>query len=314
MQFPTDAFRISVFSQSVTLLKGIAVIIFALMALKLVELVFFGSGYYATLAFHPFWIVVIMAPLLQGFSGGIAAMVLASLLLGLPDRGIGEDAIGYLVRSADLPLRWLVVALLIGLVRQIQIDENERLQDDLRQTASDRDQLAHEVERMDRLLADLERKAAARPMPEKEKPTLVPVAPEAPSIDHFGQVAALLQLADAQDAQIGPAFDFAAKLLLEGPACLLFISPLDSPMILGQASLPAEINSEDLARATPRTRCIRSFPVAVCRSQDEPQVSVLVIGPEGADPELLRHLVEAARIAFDRLSARLTEHLAHDSA
>lgn len=314
MQFPTEAFRMTAFSQSVAVLKGVAGVIFALLALKVVELILFGSGYYATLAFHPFWIVVLMAPLLQGVAGGIAAVLLASLLLGLPDRGIGEDAVAYLARSADLPLRWLVVAILIGLVRQIQADENATLQDELRQTARDRDQLAHEVERMDRLLAELERKTVVRPVAEKEKPVLVPVAREEPATDHHGHVAALLQLADAQDAQIGPAFDAAAKLLLEGPACLLLTSAVDSPMVLGQASLPSGVSQDDLAGATPKTRHIRSLPVALCASQDEPQVSILVIGPKGAEPETLRQLAKAARIAFDRLSARLTEHRAHDEA
>ncbi|TNC74978.1 hypothetical protein [Rubellimicrobium roseum] len=127
-----------------------------LLVARAAEPLFFGQGFYATLAIHPFWLVVILASVQGGFFVGVATAAAAAMSMDWPPRPVGVDIAAHYVELAVVPVQWLLAAIVIGGFRQGQIRDEAALSAEnvrLRQMNED---LAAEVQRMDATVAALE--------------------------------------------------------------------------------------------------------------------------------------------------------------
>lgn len=127
------------------------------------EALLFGDGYYTSLAQHPFWIVVLLAALQHGLFVGVATAGMAGLIMDWPARPSGVDITAYHLDLALLPLQWLVVALTLGLFRQVQIRAQLRLEAENAALREMNEALGAEVARMDEVVESLQLAAATRP-------------------------------------------------------------------------------------------------------------------------------------------------------
>ena len=308
---------------------GIAIL---LIVIALIEPLF-GAGSYATLEFHPFWVVVLIAALQQGLAGGVVAVVMATLLLDMPDRLVGEDATVYLARSAVLPLRWLIVALLVGLIRQAQLREVAGLKAESARLARANEVLAQEVERMDAMVVTLERQAVARevvgegraaqrvsPLPsERAASAKAPTAP-APGRTSTDPLSALSQ-ASAHD--LPAAFAAARAALFDAPAVLVIEDADGAPLILGDiAHLPdgPEDAAFELLDAMPDSDRVEieehdtyGWIAAAARwpaGPDDLQLVVVAFADDARAADALRgdvaRLADAAQVSVSRLAQGLS--------
>jgi polysaccharide biosynthesis protein PelD len=84
---------------------------------------------------HPFFIIVILMSAQYGSNEGLVCAILSSivLLLGnLPERHINQDAYAWLFEVAKLPICWLIIAVVLGELRQRHIRERQELIEQLR--------------------------------------------------------------------------------------------------------------------------------------------------------------------------------------
>ncbi|MFV0472659.1 MAG: hypothetical protein ACK5MQ_00210, partial [Pikeienuella sp.] len=139
-------------------LGGLAVLVL----IKAAELLFFGSGYYASLTIHPFWIVVILAATLEGPLTGVLAVVMATLLLDRPPRPIGVDITAHYIDMAILPLQWLMVAVCLGFYRAQELRRLTETGQSNRELQEINEALAGEIERLDKAVRDMEIAAVVR--------------------------------------------------------------------------------------------------------------------------------------------------------
>lgn len=121
-----------------------------------VERLFFGTGYYATLVQHPFWIVVLLAAVQHGLFVGVATAGLATLMMDWPVRPVGADITAHYVEVAILPLQWLLAALCIGVFRQGEMRKDADLRSEARALREMNEALAGEVRRIDTVLEHTE--------------------------------------------------------------------------------------------------------------------------------------------------------------
>ncbi|WP_168217644.1 hypothetical protein, partial [Paracoccus liaowanqingii] len=135
-----------------------------LLAIDLSERLLFGEGYFSSLSWHPFWIVILLAAVQHGLFVGLSVVGLATLLMDWPTRPVGVDITEHYGDIATVPAQWLVIALLIGLYRQQQLARERRIileRDRLREVNL---VLAGEIHRLDAFVARAEL-AAATGMP-----------------------------------------------------------------------------------------------------------------------------------------------------
>lgn len=180
-----------------------------LLVLRAVEPLFFGEDYYLTLSAHPFWIVILLAAVQNGFFVGVATAALASMLMDWPPRPVGVDITAHYLDLAVVPVQWLLAAIVIGGFRQGQIRKEQRLRRKNAWLEAANDSFSREIGRMDGLIDRLERAAAARDGRAGPKTTDVPGA----------ALSALAALAQADDARLGEWLeDLRRDLGLEGLA------------------------------------------------------------------------------------------------
>ena len=118
------------------------------------------------------------------------------------------DIAQHYIDLAVQPLHWLVVALLLGSYRQMQIWRNNRLRRELARLQAISESLAEEVTRMDTALAHAELAIVTR-------------SDEAPELSHpFKTLLALLHSSNSIEDLEG-AFDAATRVATELPAGLL---------------------------------------------------------------------------------------------
>ena len=96
-------------------LRGLVGSAVLLLAIKASESLFFGAGYFSSLTYHPFWIVILLAAVQHGLFVGLSIVGLATMMMDWPSRAVGTDITEYYVDIATQPVQWLVVALVIGL-------------------------------------------------------------------------------------------------------------------------------------------------------------------------------------------------------
>ena len=131
-----------------------------LLIIRMAEPLFFGTGHFAGLAFHPFWIVILLAAMQDGLFVGVATAGLATLMMDWPPRPVGADITAHYLELAATPTQWLIVALIIGLFRQAQLRQMRHLRDEAARMARINETLAAEIHRLDAALAQAELIAA----------------------------------------------------------------------------------------------------------------------------------------------------------
>ncbi|WP_306131293.1 hypothetical protein [Roseivivax marinus] len=304
------------------LMRGVVGAVVLLLLLAAAERFLFAPGFYDTLTLHPFWIVILIAALQHGTAIGCAAVAMATVLMGWPDRLVGEDAAVYAARAAVLPLQWLVVALIVGLYRQKQIVETETLRADAARLEGMTDSLAAEVERMDDMIVSLEREAAARPAADPA-PAPVPTGEGALLRRALPELSAL---AGARGDELPATFEAAAKALLDGPVALVARDPADGTLLLGDgdalgddaetAAMALRAAAEDVTGATV-TLSAAGLPgggavrLAERAATVEAGLTAMVVfraadaAAADAAADRVEILAEMARISIDRLSRDL---------
>ena len=79
---------------------------------------------------HPFFIIVALIAVQYGSNEGIFCALVATILLlvgNLPERHINQDSYAWLFEVAKLPLSWLLVAVVLGELRQRHMRERNEL-------------------------------------------------------------------------------------------------------------------------------------------------------------------------------------------
>lgn len=190
-------------------LRGFVGSAILLVAMDAAEPIFFGEGHFASLTYHPFWIVILLAAVQHGLFVGLSVVGLATMMMDWPSRPVGMDITEHYVDIAIAPAQWLIAALLIGLYRQQQIRqgravarENDRLRD-INRT------LAAEIHRLDAFVARAELAAATQSLPQS--------AADRPD----DRLAALDRLAGADADGRAQAFVEAARACLPGSVAWL---------------------------------------------------------------------------------------------
>jgi hypothetical protein len=303
-----------------TFQRGLLGSVVLLLMISAAEILFLGQGYFDSLTLHPFWIVIVIAAMQNGVAVGVATSVIAAVLVGLPDRLVNEGATVYAARAAVLPLQWFTVALIVGLYRQKEIEETDSLQAEVARLEGISSSLAGEVERMDTMVVDLDRKAASQPAPEHAT---------APKEDLFHRaLPELAALAGSYGADLPHRFEDAAAALFEGPVALVVSSQGRGGFVIGttpddetDATALAQRILEDLEDrdGASHTMLLKDLgssqkgAVRVARQspQTEEDMAALVIAyapdRESADAAAASTEIisELSRIAIDRLSREL---------
>lgn len=179
-----------------------------LAAINASEPLFFGEGHFATLTYHPFWLVILLAAVQHGVFVGLSVVGLATIMMDWPSRPVGMDITEHYVDIATVPAQWLIAALLIGLYRQQQIRHERSLARDNDRLREVNRTLAEEIQRLDVFVARAELAAATRP-PQTAEPDK--------------RLAALDRLADADAAHRVPAFIAAARACIPEPVAWLTV-------------------------------------------------------------------------------------------
>ncbi len=179
-----------------------------LAAINASEPLFFGEGHFATLTYHPFWLVILLAAVQHGVFVGLSIVGLATIMMDWPSRPVGMDITEHYVDIATAPAQWLIAALLIGLYRQQQIRRERVLARDNDWLRDVNRTLAEEIHRLDAFVARAELAAATRPLQTAEPDE---------------RLAALDRLADADAEHRAPAFIAAARACIREPVAWLTV-------------------------------------------------------------------------------------------
>ena len=137
------------------------VVLFA--ALMVIERVLMTPGDFAKLQPHPFWLPVILLSLQYGTADGILAAtvaIVASILMGSPTQGVGEEYYRYLIRVWAVPIGWITSAILIGEIRARQRSQMIELGRDLKTTRSKAEDITRHCHRLEDKIQRLEREFA----------------------------------------------------------------------------------------------------------------------------------------------------------
>lgn len=120
-------------------------IVCALAAMSLIAILIVPRDTLPELRPHPFALVVLVASLQYGTMAGLIATSLAltaQWLIGWPPQAATEDHFAYLARTWGEPSMWLALSLLVGELRDRQLQENATLTDAAATANADRTLLA----------------------------------------------------------------------------------------------------------------------------------------------------------------------------
>lgn len=302
-----------------TFQRGVLGSVVLLLIIAGAEVLFLEPGYFNSLALHPFWIVIVIAAMQNGVAVGAITSVIATLLVGLPDRLIDESATVYAARAAVLPLQWFVVALIVGFYRQKEIEEVDGLRAEVARLEGISASLADEVERMDSMVAALESEAAA----------LTPEPGMAPKEELFHRaLPELAALAGSHGADLPHSFEDAADALFEGPVALVVSAQGRGEFVIGttpenetDATTLAQLIAKNVEGQKGRSQTLLLKDLGVSqagavriahprpRTKSDMTAMVIFYAPdrESADAAAasIEIISELSRIAIERLSREL---------
>lgn len=166
-------------------IEGVAM----LLALAVLEILFFGRGGYATFDLHPFWVPVLVVTVQYGFFAGVVTAAAAGFALDTPERPLGLDIVTYYAEAARQPLQWVGAAIMIGLYRQGQIRAEDRNVEEIGRLRAMNARFARTVAELDAELGRFETDIAIG-------------AGAAPGAAAAGAQAALARLAELRTASV----------------------------------------------------------------------------------------------------------------
>ena len=111
---------------------------------------------------HPFWIVVVLAAAQGGLAVGLLTAVMATALMGWPEREIGTDVLAHYGSLSGTPLMWVLTAIVLGGYRQAQIGIETDLRTENAALHRDAETLAAEIARLDAAIRRMELSALTR--------------------------------------------------------------------------------------------------------------------------------------------------------
>lgn len=206
---------------------------------------------------HPFWIPVLLLGLQYGTVSGLVAAgaaIAATMALGVPEAGIGENHFAYFLRVWGQPILWIAMALLVGQFRMRQIAAKRDLMRVGESLARQRDEIARHADSLHARCELLERELAGRrhDTPHRALSLLAQLQHGAEAAGHSGTVLAALMSAAFPGAR--------ARLyrLVDGA-------------MVEQSDEPAQANASlAVARSIPR-----GHPLIVALSNGRRSLSVL---------------------------------------
>ncbi|MCQ0971429.1 hypothetical protein MLD63_13465 [Paracoccus sp. TK19116] len=199
------------------------------------------------MAYHPFWIVILLAAVQHGVFVGLSVVGLATMMMDWPTRPVGMDITEHYVDVATAPAQWLIAALLIGLYRQSQIRHERALEADNGRLREINRTLAEEIHRLDAFVARAELAAAAR------GPSFATEQPD-------GRFEALHRLANADAKDRIAAFVEAGRACLSDPVGWLQPDAAGEMKTVAVTSPDAALPQIALADFPPEGSGVASFP------------------------------------------------------
>ncbi|MBV9507863.1 MAG: GAF domain-containing protein [Acidobacteriia bacterium] len=114
---------------------------------------------------HPFWIPVLLLAVQYGTGAGVLAAIVSSIALlagNLPPQAVFEDRFTWFFEVGRLPLLWFIVALVLGELRRRQLEERERLRQELEEACRREDIVADAYRRLREAKEALETRVAGQ--------------------------------------------------------------------------------------------------------------------------------------------------------
>lgn len=145
--------------------SAIVEMLIAYAVLMLINIFFMGTDFYLDLAPHPFWFVVMVIAAQYGTKEGLLAAVVACLIYFLapwPEQQFGEDRFSYLFDRILLPILWLVMAVIVGEIRERHRRERTMLEDELEESQKREETLAESYEQVRDIKSALELRTATQ--------------------------------------------------------------------------------------------------------------------------------------------------------
>jgi polysaccharide biosynthesis protein PelD len=105
-----------------------------LTAMVLLDALLGQGDRFLSMSVHPFWAIILLVALQYGPGDTLAAAVFSSLFLlvgNMPEQMLTETMYDYILRVTFLPFLWITTALVLGSIRARQLDEKQRLQEEL---------------------------------------------------------------------------------------------------------------------------------------------------------------------------------------
>lgn len=140
-------------------------ILLALLALLLLDAMFFDHTRYWTANPHPFWFIVLLVSCKYGTKEGLLSALLSSLALligNMPEQLASQDSYAYALHVLRLPLLWLISAVIFGELRQMHIRERDTLETSLLQSEEREQHIAQSYEWVKQLKDLLELRMAGQ--------------------------------------------------------------------------------------------------------------------------------------------------------
>ncbi len=114
---------------------------------------------------HPFWLPILLLSLQYGTVSGLLAAGIAialNAILGWPEQEVGENHFAYLLRIWAQPVLWIGAALVLGQFRLRQIEQKQRLTQQLAELMTQRNAISNHSTHLRDRCEKLERALAQR--------------------------------------------------------------------------------------------------------------------------------------------------------
>lgn len=155
--------RLGMGQQRLALTPWMRELIFLFVPFLLIELALPGSARLAAMHPHPFWIPVLLMATQHGLGAGLSAAGLATVIasiIGWPVQAGAEDLYDYSNRVWREPIMWIGASVVLGCLREQQLDKMSSLRSRLVEANVQRQRVAAEFQDLCAHLEGVERRMA----------------------------------------------------------------------------------------------------------------------------------------------------------
>ncbi len=134
-------------------------------ALILIDVFFLGFSRYMDIEPHPYWIVILPMAAHYGTKEGLLAAIIACIIYLIgpwPEQAYGQDRYDYIYDLFILPIIWLVIAVLIGEIRERHFRDRRALEDELEEAQLREEKIAEAYEQVAAMKTSLEVRTATQ--------------------------------------------------------------------------------------------------------------------------------------------------------